>query len=434
MKLDLRYCDYGIEELKKYQGEIDRVHNMIHQKTGEGSDYLGWLDLSKRLDDSMLKEIQDIANEIRENADVLVVCGIGGSYLGARSVIDALRSEFSNKPEIIYFGNSISSEQAREILDYIKDKSVYVHVISKSARTHETAVSFRILREYMEEKYKEEASRRIIATTDKSAGALRVLCDKLNYRNFVLDSDIGGRYSVFTPVGLLAISVAGFDIFQIKKTLEMAQEKYANPNIEENIAYQYALVRNLLYKDNKFVEVLVAYDPKLRYIGEWFKQLYGESEGKNEKGIFPASVINTTDLHSMGQYLQQGSRILFETTISFNRSNAEIVVPKLQEDVDGLNYAAGKTLDQVNEAAMLATILAHRADGVNNLRISMEKKDIATITELYYFFMKACAVSGYLLGINPFDQPGVEGYKDNMFALIGKPGTQDRRKELEKLL
>ncbi len=432
MKINYKYSTVSERDILSYDKSVSTINDTIDKKTGDGGDFLGWTNYASAFGKGLVKSINEIAVEIREHADVLIVLGIGGSYLGARAVIESLRNKYDKAPEIIFCGNSISSEEIHDLLEYIADKSVYVNVISKSGRTLETALSFRIFRKYIEEKYPEESSRRIIATTDKSKGALIEVSKINNYRTFVIPDDIGGRYSVFTPVGLIPIACAGINIEELLDGVIEGEKEYSNSALESNEAYKYAVLRNILYKQAKKIEILVNYDPKLQYIGEWYKQLYGESEGKDNLGIFPSSSVNSTDLHSIGQYIQEGERTLFETVIDFKKPVVDIDILQDESNLDGLNYLVGKKVSEVNSTAMIATVLAHRDGGVPNIIIEVDKKTPRSIGKLLYFFMKACAMSGYLLGINPFNQPGVESYKNNMFALLGKPGTEELAEKLRE--
>lgn len=431
------------DEIYSLQPYVDITHKMLHEKTGLGSEFLGWINLPHDYDKKELETIKKAAKKIQSDSDVLVVIGIGGSYLGARAVIECLGHSFKNNqskedrktPEIYFAGNNISSTYLLDLIDIIKDKDVSLNVISKSGTTTEPAIAFRILNEFMQNKYgKEEAAKRIYATTDAQKGALKKVADKEGYKTFVIPDDIGGRFSVLTPVGLLPIAVAGFDIDKIMQGANDASENYSSSDLEENDCYQYAVVRNILYRKGKDIELLVNYEPSLHYLGEWWKQLYGESEGKNQKGIFPASVNFSTDLHSMGQYVQDGKRILFETVLNIEQPRRTISLKAEEDDLDGLNYLSGKTMDFVNEKSLKGTILAHTDGQVPNLLISIPKLDEYNLGYLIYFFEKACGISGYLLGVNPFDQPGVEAYKKNMFALLGKPGFEKEKEKLEKRL
>ncbi|MBQ7580274.1 MAG: glucose-6-phosphate isomerase [Clostridia bacterium] len=428
------------EELEKIASEVKVAHDKLVSKSGEGSDFLGWLDLPVDYDKKEFDLIKDSAAKIKKDSDVLVVIGIGGSYLGARAVIEFCKSEKYNLltkdcPQIFFAGNSISPTALKEIYDLCKNRDFSVNVISKSGTTTEPAIAFRIFKELLEKKYgKIEASKRIYVTTDKSKGTLKSLSDREGYRTFVVPDDVGGRYSVLTAVGLLPIAVAGIDIDRLMQGASDAREKYSVCDIEKNDCYKYAAMRNLLYRSGKKIEMLVSYEPSFALMNEWFKQLFGESEGKDNKGIFPSSAIFSTDLHSMGQYIQQGERILFETVVVFDNVKKDVIIEEDPEDLDGLNFLAGKPLSFVNRKAFEGTVLAHSDGDVPNFVIGLEKMDEYNCGELIYFFEKACAISGYLLGVNPFNQPGVESYKKNMFALLGKPGYEEQKAELEKRL
>lgn len=429
---------FNQSEIKNIEPQIRVAHEMLHQKTGAGSDFLGWVDLPVNYDKDEFARIKKAAEKIREDSDVLVVIGIGGSYLGAKAAIDFLNGPFYNqtqKPQIIFAGNNISPNYLNAVIKCLDGKDVSLNVISKSGTTTEPAIAFRILKKYVEERYgKEEAKRRIYATTDRAKGALKRLADDEGYETFVVPDDVGGRYSVLTAVGLLPIAVSGADIDRMMQGAADARTLYANENLEENPCYQYAAIRNILHRKGKDVEMLVNYEPELQYFTEWWKQLYGESEGKDQKGIFPAGVSFSTDLHSMGQYIQDGRRMLFETVLYVKNSKEDIVIEADADNVDGLNFLAGKTMDFVNKKAFEGTTLAHTDGGVPNLVIALSALDEYTFGQLVYFFEKACGISGYLLGVNPFDQPGVESYKKNMFALLGKPGYEDMKEELEARL
>ncbi len=422
---------------------IKAAHEMLHNKTGAGSDYLGWVDLPKTYDKAEFTRIKAAAEKIRADSDALVVIGIGGSYLGARAAIEALTHSFYNllpkadrgAPEIYFVGNSISSTYITELLELLKDKDISVNVISKSGTTTEPALAFRVFREYMEKKYgKAEASKRIYATTDKARGALKKLSDEENYESFIIPDDVGGRYSVLTPVGLLPIAVAGINIDEMMKGAADAQELYSDPSVATNECYQYAAVRNALYEKGKTTEIMVNYEPSMHFFTEWWKQLYGESEGKDQKGIFPAGVDFTTDLHSMGQYIQDGLRNIFETVLNIEQPRKNMNIKEEKDNLDGLNFLAGKNIDMVNKKAMQGTILAHTDGGVPNMVVNIPEMSSYWFGNVVYFFEKACGISGFLLGVNPFDQPGVEAYKKNMFALLGKPGYEEEKARLEKRL
>lgn len=419
---------------------VEASHKMIHEKSGLGSDFLGWVDLPVNYDKAEFARIKAAAEKIRKDTDVLVVIGIGGSYLGARAAIEFLHSPYYNAlkkdaPEIYFAGNSISGSYLSDILKLCEGKRVSVNIISKSGTTTEPAVAFRVFREYLEKQYGEkEAAERIYCTTDKARGTLKQLADEKGYECFVIPDDVGGRFSVLTAVGLLPIAASGADIDKLMAGAAAAREEYSNPVFSENSCYQYAAVRNALYRKGKEIELFVSYEPRFAMMNEWLKQLFGESEGKDQKGLFPASVIFSTDLHSMGQYIQDGRRSLFETVISLKNAGEDLVIKEEASNADGLNFLAGKPMSYVNEKAFEGTVLAHTDGGVPNLVISVDNTDEENLGRLVYFFEKACAVSGYLLGVNPFDQPGVESYKKNMFALLGKPGYEDEKAALEARL
>ena len=442
--------DYKKAEKFLKQQEIDCLkehvkvaHNMLHGKTGAGNDYVGWVDLPLNYDKEEFARIKEAAKKIQANSDVLLVIGIGGSYLGAKAAIDLLSHTFYNNlskdkrktPEIYFVGNNISSTYLCDLLEVIEGKEISVNVISKSGTTTAPAIAFRIFKEYMENKYgKEEAKNRIYATTDKERGALKSLANNEGYETFVVPDDIGGRYSVLTAVGLLPIAVSGADLDKLMKGAKDAYDLYNNENLDENDCYKYAAARNALYRKNKTTEIMVNYEPCLHYFTEWWKQLYGESEGKDGKGIFPAGVDFSADLHSMGQYIQDGLRNIFETVIKVDNPRKNITIKENKDNLDGLNFLAGRDLDFVNKKAMEGTLLAHTDGNVPNLVITVPALDEYTLGNMIYFFEKACGISGYLLGVNPFNQPGVEAYKKNMFALLGKPGYEAQKEELEKRL
>ncbi len=420
------------QSVNAYDAKVKECMEMLHAGTGLGNDFLGWLTLPSSITEKFMDEIIETANTLRSCCDVVVVAGIGGSYLGARAVIDALSNAFAaftkskKNPAIVFAGNNISEDYLAELSSFLKRKQFGIINISKSGTTTETALAFRILKTQLEEQVgKKEAQKRIVAVTDAAKGALRKLATQEGYKTFVIPDNVGGRFSVLTPVGLLPIAVAGFDI---KKLVAGAasMEKLCGKDVpfSKNPAAQYAAVRNELYQKGKKIEILVNYHPKLHYIGEWWKQLYGESEGKDLKGIFPAAVDFSTDLHSMGQWIQEGERSIFETVISIKRANKKLVVPEDKENLDGLNFLAGKRVDEVNKMAELGVVFAHVDGQVPNLHIDMPSLNEYYIGQLFYFFEKACGISGYLLGVNPFNQPGVEAYKKNMFALLGKPGYE----------
>ena len=430
-------------EINYMEDMVKSAHEKLHNGTGAGNDFLGWIDLPVNYDKDEFERIKKAAAKIQSDSDILVVIGIGGSYLGARAAIEMLTSNFQNAmendklnvPKIFYVGNNISSTYMTELLHAIEGKDVSLNIISKSGTTTEPAIAFRILRKYLEEKYGvEEARKRIYATTDKAKGALKTLADAEGYETFVVPDDVGGRFSVLTAVGLLPIAAAGINIDEMMQGAADAREAYSNPSLKENECYQYAAMRNALYNKGKKVEVMVNYEPCLHYFNEWWKQLYGESEGKDQKGIFPAAVDFSTDLHSMGQFIQDGTRIMFETVLNVEKANKEIVIEEAEGNVDGLNFLAGKTVDFVNKQAFNGTLLAHCDGGVPNMILNIPELSPYYFGQMVYFFEKACAISGYLLGVNPFDQPGVEAYKKNMFALLGKPGYEELKAELEARL
>ena len=426
-------------ELKKIEAEIVNAHKMLHDGTGKGSDFLGWVDLPVNYDKAEFEAIKKAADKIKSDSQALVVIGIGGSYLGARAAIEFCKSSNYNllakdTPQIFFTGNTISSSSVADVMSLVEGKDFSVNVISKSGTTTEPAVAFRVFKELLEKKYgKEEAAKRIYVTTDKAKGTLKSLADKEGYQTFVVPDDVGGRYSVLTAVGLLPIAAAGIDIDALMQGAADAREKYSVPSLE-NDCYKYAAIRNLLYRAGKKVEMFVGYEPSFTLMCEWLKQLYGESEGKENKGIYPSSAIYSTDLHSLGQYVQEGERMLFETVVYFDKVKADVNIEVDPENVDGLNFLAGKTVSFVNRKAFEGTLLAHTDGDVPNIVLEVEQMDEYNLGELIYFFEKACAISGYVLGVIPFDQPGVESYKKNMFALLGKPGYEDMKAELEAKL
>ena len=431
VKLNLKNTGITQELISEYKEQVEQIHNELNNRANNEKDFVGWLELPTNYNKEEFDRIKKSAEKIKKESDILVVIGIGGSYLGARAVIESLTSTFYNMlpeeqrkyPQILYVGNNLSPNYINELISYIGDKDFSVNVISKSGTTTEPAIAFRIFREILENKYGiEEARSRIYVTTDKEKGALKTLSDNEGYEKFVIPDNVGGRYSVLTAVGLLPIATAGIDIDKLMKGAKIAQDKYNDPDLKYNECYQYAVVRNILYKYSKYIEILVNYEPKMHYFTEWWKQLYGESEGKDNKGIFPAGVDFTTDLHSMGQYIQEGRRKIFETVISIENSETDIMINKDEDNLDGLNYLSGKGLDYVNKKAMEGTIQAHITGQVPNILINIDKLDEVNIGELIYFFEKSCAVSGMILGVNPFNQPGVEEYKKNMFKLLEKPG------------
>ncbi|MGN0290360.1 MAG: glucose-6-phosphate isomerase [Lachnospiraceae bacterium] len=437
-------ADFISEEEIGYMSKLtEQAKEVLVSKNGAGNDYVGWVDLPVDYDKEEFARIEKAAEKIKGDSDVLIVIGIGGSYLGARAAIEFLRHGFYNNlpkekrgtPEIYYVGNNISSTYLQGVIDVIGDRDFSVNVISKSGTTTEPAIAFRIFKKMLEDKYgKEEAAKRIYATTDKARGALKDLATKEGYESFVVPDDVGGRFSVLTAVGLLPIAVSGADIKALMEGAAKGRELAINEKFENNDAMKYAAIRNILLRKGKSVEVLANYEPALHYIGEWWKQLYGESEGKDQKGIFPAAVDFTTDLHSMGQFIQDGARIMYETVMCVEESKETITIEKEPVDLDGLNYLAGKTMDFVNKSAMNGTVLAHTDGNVPNLMIKIPKMDEYSLGQLFYFFEFACGVSGYILGVNPFNQPGVESYKRNMFALLGKPGYEEEREALLKRL
>ena len=433
----------GQDELTSMKAAVLAARDTLENKKGAGNDFLGWIDLPEDYDKEEFARIQKAAEKIQSDSEVLVVIGIGGSYLGARAAIEFLRHCFYNSvgkkvrktPEIYYAGNSISGTYLSQLIETIGDRDFSVNVISKSGTTTEPAIAFRIFKEMLENKYgKEEAARRIYATTDRAKGALKGLATEEGYETFVVPDDVGGRFSVLTAVGLLPIAASGADIEKLMEGARSMRKLCLETEVEKNDAIQYALIRNILHAKGKSVEVLANYEPIFHYVGEWWKQLYGESEGKDQKGIFPAAVDLTTDLHSMGQFIQDGSRIMFETVMELENPALDITVKKEEKDLDGLNYLAGKTMDFINKSAMRGTQLAHTDGNVPNLVIRIPEQSEFSLGELFYFFEYACGISGYLLGVNPFNQPGVESYKKNMFALLGKPGYEELGKELKARL
>ena len=433
-------AEHEVENKKK---PISDAKEVLVSRTGAGNDFLGWIDLPVNYDKEEFSRIKKAAEKVQSDSEVLLVIGIGGSYLGARAAIEFLRHSFYNivdksvrkTPEIYFCGNSISSTYLKDLMDVIGDRDFSINIISKSGTTTEPAIAFRIFKEMCEKKYgKEEAAKRIYATTDKARGALKKLATEEGYETFVVPDDVGGRFSVLTAVGLLPIAVSGADIDQLMEGAASGREAALNNAFEENDALKYAAIRNILLRKGKTVEILANYEPAVHYISEWWKQLYGESEGKDQRGIFPASVDLTTDLHSMGQFIQDGARIMFETVIDVEKSRETLTIGEEPVDLDGLNYLAGQTVDFVNKSAMNGTILAHTDGQVPNLMVKIPEVNEFYLGQLFYFFEFACGVSGYLLGVNPFNQPGVESYKKNMFALLGKPGYEEQREELLKRL
>ncbi len=431
------------EEMENMKATVMCANDVLRNKSGAGNDFLGWIDLPVDYDKEEFLRIKKAAEKIQKDSDVLLVVGIGGSYLGARAAIEFLSHSFYNvlpkgkrkTPEIYYVGNSISSKYIADLKDVLEGKDFSVNMISKSGTTTEPAIAFRVFKEMLIEKYgREEANKRIYATTDKARGALKDLANEEGYESFVVPDDVGGRFSVLTAVGLLPIAVSGADIDKLMEGAAAARTEALNAPYESNSALRYAAVRNILHRKGKAVEIVANYEPGLHYVSEWWKQLYGESEGKDQRGILPAAVDLTTDLHSMGQFIQDGSRIMFETVLSVEESPAEILLQEEEVDTDGMNYLAGKSVDFVNKSAMNGTILAHTDGNVPNLMVKIPKQDEYSLGQLFYFFEYACGVSGYILGVNPFNQPGVESYKKNMFALLGKPGYEKEREELLKRL
>ena len=432
VKLDDTNTAITVENIMQYKEEVKQIHKDLHEKANDEKEFLGWLTLPTSYDKEEFTRIKNAAKKIQKDSDILLCIGIGGSYLGARAVIESLTHTFYNYgkrdfPQILYAGNNLSPNYLNDLIDVIGNRDISVNVISKSGTTTEPAIAFRVFREFLENKYGiEEARKRIYITTDKEKGALKTLANEEGYETFVIPDNVGGRYSVLTSVGLLQIAVSGIDIDKLMIGAKIAEDKYKDDDLKYNECYKYAVIRNILYKNNKNIEILVNYEPKMIYFTEWWKQLYGESEGKDGKGIFPTGALFTTDLHSMGQYIQQGRRNLFETVIAIDEPNSDITIKQDEDNLDGMNFVAGKTLDFVNKKAMEGTIQAHVNGDVPNIILHLEKLDEETIGELIYFFELSCAVSGRLLGVNPFNQPGVEEYKKNMFKLLGKPGYETK--------
>ncbi len=442
LKLDDRYLK-GFISQHEYQAiapQVKAAGELLASGKGPGSDFLGWVTLPEDYDKEEFARIQAAARRVKENSDVFIVIGIGGSYLGARAAIEFLKSDRYNAlpkdtPDIYFTGNSISSSSLQELVTLCEGRDVSINMISKSGTTTEPAIAFRVFRELLEKKYgKEGARERIFCTTDRARGTLKQLADAEGYETFVVPDDVGGRYSVLTAVGLLPIAVAGCDIDALMAGARKAMKAYTSTNMEENDCYKYAAIRNILYRKGKSVEVMVSYEPCYTMMNEWWKQLYGESEGKDQKGLFPASVVFSTDLHSMGQYIQDGRRQLFETVVLIDEPRHQVTLGNDPANVDGLNYLEGRTMAYINQKAMEGTVLAHSDGGVPNILIHASDFSEDTLGQIIYFFEKACAISGYLLGVNPFDQPGVESYKKNMFALLGKPGYEDQKAALEERL
>jgi len=440
-KITFDYSDGFVskEEIEGLKGFALESHKMLHDKTGLGNDYVGWLSLPKDYDKEEFKRIKQAAEKIKNNSDILLVIGIGGSYLGSKAVIEALTNSFYNDlddsarktPRIYFAGNNISGRYLKHLTELIKNKDFSVNVISKSGTTTEPAIAFRVFKNMLEEKYgKDGAKERIFATTDKERGALKKLADNEGYETFVIPDDVGGRFSVLTPVGLLPIAVSGLNIDELMTGAYDGMKEYSEIDVEKNPCYEYAIVRNALYNKGKTTEILVDYEPSLSFVGEWWKQLFGESEGKDGKGIFPAAVHFSTDLHSMGQYIQDGRRNIFETILNIEKFDDDTEILSDEENLDGLNYIAGETFNFANQKAFEGTRMAHVDGNVPNLILNVPKLNEYYFGKLIYFFEKACGISGYLLGVNPFNQPGVEAYKKNMFALLGKPGYEELREEL----
>lgn len=422
MKLDTKHA-FLKEDIRDYQEVVTKCHEDLIHKTGKGNDYVGWVDWPNTYDKEEFARLKKTAATVRERCDVFIVCGIGGSYLGSRAAIEMVNGLYSNnKVEIMFLGNTFSSTYIAQVMEYIKDKEVVVNVISKSGTTTETALAFRLLKQFMEEKYgKQEASKRIIATTDKEKGTLKYIADKEGYETYVIPDDIGGRFSVITPVGLLPIAVAGIDVDAIMLGLQKASKDLSSPDVTKNDAYAYAVARRILEKQGKDVEMLVSYETQMALVAEWWKQLFGESEGKGEKGNLPTSANFSTDLHSLGQFVQDGKKILYETLLLIDKPTLDITVPNDSQDDDGMNYLAGKSVDWVNKMACKGTLEAHEHTGnVPNLILTMQDMSAESFGYMCYFFFKAIAITSYMLDINPFNQPGVEVYKKNMFRLLGK--------------
>ena len=431
IKLNIDHTGIKEKEIMKYKETVEKAHNELHENSNNENEFVGWLEHPTKYDKREFRRIKKTAEKIQKDSDVLVVIGIGGSYLGARAVIEALNSNFYNIlpdkrrkfPQIFFVGNNMSPDYINDLLECISQKNISVNVISKSGTTTEPAIAFRIFREYLESKYGiDEARRRIYVTTDKSKGALKTLASEEEYETFVIPDNIGGRFSVLTAVGLLPIAVSGINIDNLMNGARNGQDKYNDSELKYNNCYRYAVARNILYTQKKNTEILVNYEPQMLYFTEWWKQLYGESEGKEERGIFPAGATFTTDLHSLGQYIQQGERNLFETVINIKNTKTDIKMKADEDNLDGLNYLEGKTMNYINHKAMEGTVQAHKEGGVPNIVIDVEKLDEENMGELIYFFELACAISAKILGVNPFNQPGVEQYKKNMFKLLKKPG------------
>ena len=447
MKLNFSYQFaknfFNEDELKQIKPYVELANEVLTSKTGAGNDFLGWVDLPETYDKDEFARIKKAAEKIKNDSEVLVVIGIGGSYLGAKAAIEFLSHSFYNNlpkdkrktPEIYFAGTNMSGVYLQHLIDVVGDRDFSVNVISKSGTTTEPAIAFRVFKKMLEEKYgKEEAAKRIYATTDKEKGALKTLATTEGYETFVVPDNVGGRFSVLTAVGLLPIAAAGINIDDLMAGAKDAMNDFSNKNMDENQALQYAAVRNILHRKGKDLELMVNYEPRVHYLAEWWKQLFGESEGKEGKGLYPTSADFSADLHSLGQYIQQGQRLFFETVVSIGKPEVEFVIESDKDNLDGLNFIAGKTLDYVNKKATDGVILAHVDGNVPNLGVNIPEATPYHLGYTFYFFEKACGVSGYLLGVNPFDQPGVEAYKKNMFALLGKPGYEEAGKELEKKL
>lgn len=438
VKLDESYLNKFVseQEVNEIAPMLKASHLILENATGAGNDFLGWLNLPNNYNKEEFEEIKKAADKIKNDSDVLIVIGIGGSYLGARAVIEAIKSQNynlmdKNTPNIYFVGNSLSPNHLNDIIKLCEGKDISINVISKSGTTTEPAVAFRIFKKIIEEKYgKEKAKERIYVTTDKEKGKLKEFSIKNGYKQFIVPDDVGGRFSVLTAVGLLPIAVSGIDIDKLMKGAQSACENYKEYSLKDNDCYRYAALRNILMNKGREIEILASYEPKMALMTEWYKQLFGESEGKNQKGIYPSSAIFSTDLHSMGQFIQDGKKIIFETLIDIENSNSDIFIEKEEDDFDSLNFLAKKNMSEINKSAMQGTILAHTEGNTPNIVIKLDKIDEENIGELIYFFEKACAISGYLLGVNPFDQPGVESYKTNMFAILNKPGYEDKREQI----
>ncbi len=431
IELDAGYLKSTIskEDLAALEDQVQKAHYDLHNETGKGNDFVGWVNQPRDFDQEELEKVEKTAKKIRENTDIFVVAGIGGSYLGAKAGIEMLTPFFYNDskeirgkaPKVYFAGHHLSGRYLEELLKVLDEGEVSINIISKSGTTTEPAVAFRVLKDYMENRYgKKEAAKRIVATTDREKGALKELADKEGYETFIVPDDIGGRYSVLSPVGMLPMAVAGINVEEIVKGAKDAYSQLLEPELKKNPCYEYSAYRNILYRKGKKIEILGNFDPRLTFFGEWFKQLFGESEGKEGKGIFPATLNFTTDLHSMGQYIQEGERTIFETVLKVGDEESEISIEKDHKNLDGLNYLVGKTFGEINEKALQGTLEAHHDGGIPAMILTLPKIDAYYFGYMVYFFMKACGISGYLLGVNPFDQPGVEAYKKNMFRLLGK--------------